>query len=174
MVAERREIPADRLQHSRCIIRDFDGRKALKGGRKDARRRPPARSSKGFAGKPRSEAHMQYHYVPSDKGRFSNTMEYSYDDWTVGQLALALGDDAAWRTFNDRGYWWRNVISDAGYCHLRDSGGPLADPFDPFRSGAQPPLCRGATPGGFTFFVPQDVPALVRQIGRRRFLERLE
>ena len=153
-------------------IRDFDGRKALEAAVK-MQTTPARKVFKGFAGNRDLEAYMQYHYVPSDKGRFSNTMEYSYDDWTVGQLALALGDDATWRTFNDRGYWWRNVISDAGYCHLRDSEGRWADPFDPFRSGANHHYVEGNA-WQLTFFVPQDVPALVQQIGRERFLERLE
>lgn len=153
-------------------IRDFDGQKALEAAVK-MQTTPARKVFNGFAGNRDLAAYIQYHYVPSDKGRFSNTMEYSYDDWTVGQLARALGDDETWRTFNDRGYWWRNVISDAGYCHLRDSEGRWAAPFDPFRSGANHHYVEGNA-WQLTFFVPQDIPALVRKIGRERFLERLE
>lgn len=153
-------------------IRDFDGQKALEAAVK-MQTTPARKVHKGFAGNRDLEAYMQYRYVPSDKGRFSNTMEYSFDDWTVGQLALALGDEQTYRTFNDRGYWWRNVISDEGYCHLRDSKGRWMEGFDPFRSGANHHYVEGNA-WQLTFFVPQDVPALVDKIGRERFLERLQ
>ena len=103
-------------------IRDFDAKKALEASVK-MQTTPAQKVFKGFAGNRDLTAYMEHHYVPYDKGRFSNTMEYSYDDWTVGQLAKALGDEETYRTFNDRGYWWRNVISDEGYCHMRDSKG---------------------------------------------------
>lgn len=60
-------------------------------------------------------------------GRFSNTLEYSYDDWTVGQMAKALGKFSEYATFNDRGYWWKNAINpENGYAHMRDSAGTLS------------------------------------------------
>ncbi len=153
-------------------IRDFDGRKALEAAVK-MQTTPAQKVFKGFAGNRDLESYLKYHYVPSDKGRFSNTMEYSYDDWTVGQLAKSLGDEATYQTFNERGYWWKNVISDSGYCHLRDSQGRWMEGFDPFRSGANHHYVEGNA-WQLTFFVPQDVPALVDQIGRERFLDRLQ
>ena len=152
-------------------IRDFDAHKALEAAVK-MQTTPAQKVFKGFAGNRDLVAYMKYHYVPYDKGRFSNTMEYSYDDWTVGQLARALGDEATYRTFNDRGYWWRNVISDEGYCHMRDSRGAWMKDFDPFRSGANQHYVEGNA-WQLTFFVPQDVPALVEKIGRERFTDRL-
>lgn len=152
-------------------IRDFDAHKALEAAVK-MQNTPAQKVFKGFAGNRDLKAYMKYKYVPYDKGRFSNTMEYSYDDWTVGQLALALGDTATYRTFDERGYWWRNVISDEGYCHMRDSKGAWKAGFDPFRSGANQHYVEGNA-WQLTFFVPQDVPALVEKIGRERFTDRL-
>lgn len=51
---------------------------------------PAQRVANGFAGNRDLETYLQHQYVPADKGRFSNTLEYSYDDWTVSQLAKAL------------------------------------------------------------------------------------
>lgn len=152
-------------------IRDFDAHKALEAAVK-MQTTPAQKVHKGFAGNRDIVPYMQYKYVPYDKGRFSNTMEYSFDDWTVGQLAKALGDEKTYRTFNDRGYWWRNVISEEGYCHMRDSEGGWMKNFDPFRSGANQHYVEGNA-WQLTFFVPQDVPALVEQIGRQRFVDRL-
>lgn len=152
-------------------IRDFDAHKALEAAVK-MQTTPAQKVYKGFAGNRDLVSYMKYKYVPYDKGRFSNTMEYSYDDWTVGQFAKSLGENDIFKTFNDRGYWWRNVISDEGYCHMRHSDGAWLKDFDPFRSGANQHYVEGNA-WQLTFFVPQDVPALVEKIGRDRFTERL-
>lgn len=152
-------------------IRDFDANKALEAAVK-MQTTPAQKVYKGFAGNRDIVSYMKYRYVPYDKGRFSNVMEYSYDDWTVSQLALALGEDEIYKTFLDRGYWWKNVISDDGYCQMKDSKGNWMTPFDPFRSGANQHYVEGNS-WQLTFFVPQDIPALVEKIGKDRFLERL-
>lgn len=152
-------------------IRDFDADKALEAAVK-MQTTPAQKVFKGFAGNRDLVSYMEHGYVPYDLGRFSNTMEYSYDDWTVGQLAKALGNDEVYKTFNDRGYWWKNVISDEGYCHMKDSKGNWMKDFDPFRSGANHHYVEGNA-WQLTFFVPQDVPALVEKIGKDRFMERL-
>ena len=153
-------------------IRDFDPHKALAAAVK-MQTTPAGKVFKGFAGNRDLVPYLQHGYVPYDKGRFSNTMEYSFDDWTVGQLALSLGEEELYRRFNDRGYWWRNVISDEGYCQMRDSRGNWLEGFDPFRSGANEHYVEGNA-WQLTFFVPQDVPALIGKIGRERFVDRLE
>lgn len=152
-------------------IRDFDGPKALEAVVK-MQTTPASKVFNGFAGNRDLVPYIEHHYVPHDKGRFSNTMEYSFDDWTVGQLAKALGNDSLYNVFNERGYWWKNVISDEGYCHMRDSRGEWFPDFDPFRSGANHHYVEGNA-WQLTFFVPQDVPALVEKIGKQRFTDRL-
>ncbi|MBP5320496.1 MAG: GH92 family glycosyl hydrolase [Kiritimatiellae bacterium] len=131
---------------------------------------PEAVINSGRAGNRDIEAFLQHHYVPSDKGRFSNSMEYAFDNWTVAQFAKAIGDEAAYTTFSERGEWWKNAVNpESGYCHRRDSKGEWEKDFSPF-SGS------GYVEGNgwqLTYFVPQDVPALVERIGRDRFLERL-
>lgn len=152
-------------------IRDFDVHKALEAAVK-MQTVPAQKVFKGFAGNRDLKVYMEYGYVPYDKGRFSNTMEYSYDDWTVGQLAKALGNNEIYEKFNDRGYWWKNVISGDGYCQMKNSRGEWLPDFDPFRSGANQHYVEGNA-WQLTFFVPQDVPALVEKIGKERFTDRL-
>ncbi len=72
-------------------IRDFDGRLALAAAVK-MQTTPGQKVFQGYAGNADLKTYLQHHYVPNDKGRFSNSMEYSFDDWTVGQLARSLGD----------------------------------------------------------------------------------
>ena len=153
-------------------IRDFDGRQALEAAVK-MQTTPGQKVFQGYAGNSDLETYLQHHYVPHDKGRFSNSMEYSFDDWTVGQLARSLGDTATYSKFNERGYWWQNVIDSAGYCHLKDSNGKWTDNFDPFKSGANKQYVEGNA-WQLTFFVPQDVPALINHIGNNKFTNRLQ
>jgi putative alpha-1,2-mannosidase len=56
----------------------------------------------GRVGNENIEAYLKYGYVPADgplHERTSDTEEYAYDDWTVGQLALALGHKELAETF---------------------------------------------------------------------------
>lgn len=152
-------------------IRDFDASKALEAAVK-MQTTPAQKVFKGYAGNRDLKAYLEYGYVPYDKGRFSNTMEYSFDDWTVGQLAKALGKESEYETFNDRGNWWKNVISEDGYCQMKDSKGKWVENFDPFRSGANQHYVEGNA-WQLTFFVPQDIPSLVNMIGKERFVKRL-
>ena len=99
-------------------------------------------------------------------------MEYSFDNWAVGQLARSLGDTAAFRVFDGRGSWWKHVMDDEGYCHMKDSTGAFLPDFDPFRSGANKQYVEGNA-WQLSFFVPQDVPGLIDVIGRERFTQRL-
>lgn len=55
---------------------------------------------------------------------------------------------------------------------MKDSKGNWLPDFDPFRSGANQHYVEGNA-WQLTFFVPQDVPALVREIGEERFMQRL-
>ena len=51
-------------------------------------------------------------------------MEYSFDDWTVGQFAKSLGKEQDYRYFNDRGSWWKNAIDvKSGNARMKDDKG---------------------------------------------------
>ena len=104
-------------------IRNYDAEKMFRAIVK-MQTTPAQRVANGFAGNRDLETYLQHQYVPADKGRFSNTLEYSYDDWTVSQLAKALGKEEYYRTFSNRGNWWKNAINPAtGYAQMRYSNG---------------------------------------------------
>jgi predicted alpha-1,2-mannosidase len=154
-------------------IRDFDAEKALNAMVK--MQTTPAQSvAGGFAGNRDLVSYLTYRYVPSDMGRFSNTLEYSFDDWTVGQFAKALGKTDVQKIFSERGTWWRNAINpENGYAHMRESDGKFIADFDPFRSGANRQYVEGNS-WQLSYFVPQDVPGLVDIMGEKAFVERLD
>lgn len=154
-------------------IRDFDMEKAFQAIHK--MQTTPAQSvAGGFAGNRDIVHYMKHHYVPADRGRASNTLEYSYDDWTVAQFAKALGKTEEYEEYLERSTWWRNMFdAETGYARLKNADGTWHEPFDPYRSGANKQYVEGNA-WQLTFFVPQDVPGLIKALGRDRFLSRLE
>lgn len=170
MVAEH-EIPLI-VSAYQMGIRDFDKEKAFEAMKK-MQTTPAGPVAGGFAGNRDLVPYMKYKYVPHDIGRFSNTLEYSYDDWALSQFAKALGKDADYKLFAERGEWWRNAFNPKnGFAQLRDSKGEFAQEFDPFQSGRNEEYVEGNS-WQLSFFVPQNVPAMADLIGRKNFSERL-
>lgn len=154
-------------------IRDFDAYKAFEACKK-METTPAQKVEGGFAGNRDLLSFLEYKYVPMDKGRFSNTMEYAYDNWTVGQFAKALGRQEDYELFNERGTWWKNAINPKnGYCQVRKSNGEWDEPFDPIKSHFNHHYVE-ANAWQMSFFVPHDIPGLVRMVGAKKFLDRLE
>jgi predicted alpha-1,2-mannosidase len=154
-------------------IHDFDAEKAFEAVKK-MQTTPAQKVGGGFAGNRDLLPYLQYKYVPHDKGRFSNTLEYAFDDWTVAQFAKALEKESDYQKFMERGYYWRNAIDpESGYARMKDSTGEWLPDFDPYQSGRNHHYVEGNA-WQLTFFVPQDVPALAEAIGKERFVERLD
>ncbi len=154
-------------------IRDYDVEKAFKAVKK-MQTTPAQKVGGGFAGNRDLVPYLKYHYVPHDLGRFSNSLEYAFDDWTVSQFAKSLGKESDYLTFSERGSYWKNVIDkETGYARMKDSNGTWLPDFDPYKSGANHHYVEGNA-WQLTFFVPQDVPALADAIRKDRFIERLD
>ena len=152
-------------------IRDFDAELALKAMIHQVNS-PLTPVCGGWEGNEDLGVYLKYHYVPCTVGRCSNTFEYSYDDWTVGQFAKALGHEDIYKEYNERGGWWRNGINPAnGYAHLRDVNGKFVDDFDPLGNYPEYTESNGWQIG---FFVPQDVEGLASYVGRDKFIEKLD
>ena len=153
-------------------IRNYDGEKLFEAAKKMQTSLPESVGN-GLAGNRDLSAYLKHQYVPADKGRFSNSLEYAYDDWTLAQLAKSMGKEEDYRIFSVRGEWWKNVIDpETGFARMRYSNGEWEKDFDPFKSGANHHYVEGNA-WQLTFFVPQDIPGLAELIGKDRFIERL-
>lgn len=61
----------------------------------------------------------------------SKTLEYSYDDWCIAQMARAMGEDSIADVFDRRAESWRNIINpETGFATPRLNGDWLPN-FDP-------------------------------------------
>lgn len=92
----------------------------------------------------------------------SKTLEYSYDDWCIAQMAAMLGEKDDYTTFIKRSYSWVNLF-DARLGHMRPryNGGWFA-PFDPKQVDNN---FTEANSWQYSFFVPHQVPELVTANG---------
>lgn len=117
-------------------IRDFDVEKAYSAVKK-MQTTPGRKVGGGYAGNRDLAAYLKYQFVPYDKGRFSNTLEYSFDDWTVSQFAKALGKEKDYQDFLERGYYWRNIMdASTGFARMKNADGEWLPDFDAYKSGA--------------------------------------
>jgi len=127
-------------------------------------------------------SYLKYGYVPLEdsvkeafhKGeQVSRTLEYAYDDFVLSQVALKLGKTNDYNQLIKRAQNYRNVIDkQSGYARGRYADGRWITPFDPNKFVS---FVTEGTPFHYTWYVPQDVAGLIRQMGGRdRFIQRLD
>ena len=172
--------------------RDFDVEQAYEGMRKNATQasmlpwhRGPLTSldriyfDKGFfPALSIGEQETVPEVTPERRQAVSVTLENSYDDWCVAQLAKALGKQQDFVYFSRLARNYQNVFNPAtGFMSPKSADGKWVEPFDPTLSGGQ---------GGrdyttevdswiYTFHVQHDVAGLIALIGGRdKFNEKLD
>ncbi len=151
-------------------IRDFDLEIAYQGLRKMMTTPPEWYKGGGTVGVEHLVPYMKYGYIPYGKGTVSNTMEYAYDDWCLGQMARILGKDEDYQVFDQRSENWMNLFDpQTGFIRPKDSEGHWIEPFDPYHTP-------GFTEGNafnYSWFVPHNPCKLIQLVGQERFVERL-
>ncbi len=151
-------------------IRDFDLEEAYEGLKKMMTSSPEKYEGGGTVGVENLDPYMKFGYIPLGWGMVSNTMEYAYDDWCLGQMAKHLGREDDHDYFNKRSESWKNLFDpDTGFLRPKDDKGNWVEPFDPYHTP-------GFTEGNafnYTWFVPQNPEELIRMVGKDRFVERL-
>ena len=124
-------------------------------------------------------AYAKLGWVPCDQENesVSKTLEYAYDDYCVAQMARALGKKSDYDYFMKRAGSYRNVFdSSTSQVRGRDSQGKWRTPFDPhaYAEGSQADFTE-ATATQYSFYNPQDVPAMIALMGgREKFIQQLD
>ena len=157
-------------------IRNFDAKKALAAMIKVQTEPGHPHEAGGYVGDHNLKSYMKYGFVPDEDGPVSNTLEYAYDDWTVAQMALALGDTSNYKTFMKRSFNYRNVFDPTvGYMRQKHEDSTWVKDFSPYGHVAW--LGPGYVEGNawqYTYFVPHDLQGLIGLMGRDTFNTRLE
>lgn len=148
-------------------IRDYDAEAALKA----------MVASANYAPYGNLGAYKKLGYVPvdHDSEAASKTVEYAYDDWTIAQMAQAMGKTAIAAEFKQRAANWRNNFNTAdGFVEPRLASGDYRRPFDPARAGA----ASGFTEGNawqYSWYQPQDEQGLIDLLGgRQKLVDKLD
>jgi predicted alpha-1,2-mannosidase len=121
--------------------------------------------------------YMKLGYVPIDKEPegASKTLEYAYDDWSLAQMAKAMGKADVAATFAQRAGNWRNAWDpQTGFMRARLSDGKFREPFDPEAAGYGSDFTEGNALQ-YSWYVPQDVAGLIKAMGGdAQFVARLD
>ncbi len=123
--------------------------------------------SKGYIPHPLDEKSNGFHQDGSGQ-----TLENAYQDWTLGQLAKALGHEDDYDMYNKRAQNYNNIWNEElGWMWVKNTDGTWEEDVDILRYD------HGwveATAAQSTWFVPQDVEGLIELIGgKKAFVEKL-
>lgn len=106
---------------------------------------------------------QKYGYIPFDlfNESVAYDMEYALADWAVAQAAVAMGDSARYRYFNERSHSYRNYFDPTvGFMRGKDSKGKWRVPFNEFDTSHRAnDYCEGNA-WQYTWLVPHDIKGL--------------
>ncbi|HEY3414372.1 MAG TPA: GH92 family glycosyl hydrolase [Armatimonadota bacterium] len=108
----------------------------------------------------------------------SVTLEHSYDDWCLAQMAKALGKEDDYRLFMKRAHNYQNLFNPAiGLMAPKSADGRWVEPFDPKYSGgfAGEGYFAEGNSWVYTWHVQHDVQGLINLMGGRdKFIAKLD
>jgi predicted alpha-1,2-mannosidase len=121
----------------------------------------------------------KYGYMPEDlqSQSVSITLETSYNDWCVAQLAKKLGKMDDYNFFIKRSGNYRNLFeTNSGFFRAKDKDGKWIEPFDPLQysgNGGQPYTEGNAWQ--YLWYVPHNIPDFMNLMGgKKAFVNKLD
>ena len=124
------------------------------------------------------EQYINSGYVFGDKEieSVSKTLDFSFNDWCIAQLAKALEAVNDYYGYLKRAGNYRNLYDDGtGFMRPKLSDGSWKKPFDPRFSVNRNDDYTAATAYQYTWFVPHDIQGLIVLMGgAEQFIERLD
>jgi len=121
----------------------------------------------------------QYNYIPRDLAptfSVTRTLEYSFDDYCIAQMAKKMGKTEDYNYFSKRGKAYENVFdASIGFMRGKDSKGNFRTDFDPYNAvNANSDFIEGNS-WQYTWFVPQNIQFLVNGMGGKvGFVKKLD
>ncbi|MFI5134301.1 MAG: GH92 family glycosyl hydrolase [Chitinophagales bacterium] len=152
--------------HSVSVITDA----AMKGIKLDYKLALEAMKHSAELDDPGLSAYRKQGYISSedDDASVSKTLEYSYDDWCISQMAKLVGDSSAYKEFAERGQYWKNIFDrNRGFMRPKRNG-DWYSPFNPFEVNSN---YTEANAWQYNFAVPQDIDGLISMMGGKEKFE---
>jgi len=157
-------------------LRDFDVETAYEAMRKGA-------TTPGEFNllRPDNNDYMSKGYVPLREqydNSVSHALEYYIADWNLSQFAKALGKKEDAKLFYDRSMGYKNYYSkEFGTLRPLLPDGTFYSPFNPKQGeNFEPnPGFHEGSAWNYTFYVPHDIPGLVKLMGgQKKFVDKLQ
>lgn len=141
---------------------DFDVPAALEGMVKHANN--PVGDGPYGAGRDNIQEYLDHGYVlATSHASVSQSLDYAYDDWCIGQVASALGKhDIASQMSARAGNYEKLWDGSVGFMRARHADGSWLTPFDPIGWGG--PYCEGG-PWQSSWAVQHDFDGLIGLVG---------
>ncbi|WP_448548099.1 GH92 family glycosyl hydrolase [Thalassotalea fusca] len=122
------------------------------------------------------DKYKQLGYVPFEHGQWnvSKTLEYAFDDWSIAQLAKALGKNDEYYYFSQRAQQYRQHFDQqTGFMRAKSEQGHFKPNFDPLAYHPED-YCE-ANAWQYNFFVPHDVDGMIAlHGGKEAFVAKLD
>lgn len=123
--------------------------------------------------RPDFDAYAKLGYVPLDGedtygGSVSTALEYYLSDWTLAQLAKALGKTSDAQLLEDRAKGYLNYLDpETGMLRPKYADGRFYEDFDPEEGKNFEPVTGfvEGTAWQYRFYVPHDIPFLIDTLG---------
>ena len=140
-------------------IRDYDVEKAF-----EAMKHSATRDKLGL------DSYKNFGFIPVEKESesVSKTLEYAYDDWTIAQMAKSLGKEEDYKTYTERGQFYKNVFDPSSQFMRGRFRNTWFAPFDPYEVNFN---YTEANSWQYSFYVPQDVSGFIKLLGGKEKLE---
>jgi len=117
-------------------------------------------------------SYLEYGYIPLEDSvkeafhqeeQVSRTMEYAYDDYAMAQIAKKAGKMQDYEYFLNRSQNYRNVFDTS----VNNVNGRYKDGtfYKKFNKKDYAPFITEGTAWQYTWYVPQDVPGLIKLMG---------
>ncbi len=141
-------------------IRDFDAEKAL-----EAMKHSAMQDKLGL------KSYKEFGFIPveEESESVSKTLEYAYDDWTIAQMAKAMGKTEDYQLFSERAQNYKNVFDpETRFMRGRFRNTWFA-PFDPYEVNFN---YTEANSWQYSFYAPQDISGLMNLLGGKAEFEK--
>lgn len=139
-------------------IRNFDGEKAFY-----AMKQTLLKDHFGM------KEYRKYGFIPSDMDHesVSKTLEYSYDDWCIAQMAKSLGKKNEFNQYIKAAQSYKNIFDPSTGFMRAKGNGMWYKPFDPTEVNNN---YTEANSWQYSFYIPQDITGYATLLGGKEKL----
>jgi len=116
------------------------------------------------------KSYKEFGFIPveEESESVSKTLEYAYDDWTIAQMAKAMGKTEDYKTYTERAQYYKNVFDPETQFMRGRFRNTWFAPFDPYEVNFN---YTEANSWQYSFYVPQDISGFINLLGGKDKLE---